>query len=132
MRENMGQDWQEESVIGSAFTSARVVGRPPPAGQLTDSGAPGSGRVDTKGSSCATRRRRFGDGAGGWAGLAAWRQVELGVRERLLDRRNTRGVTHLALLDAVFGSEVLRLVPPPPGVPAQILGVLGDPRRAMP
>jgi hypothetical protein len=50
--------------------------------------------------------------AEGFGHLSAWRQVELGVLKSLLNRRNARGVTRLALLDAVFGSDVLRLLPP--------------------
>ena len=41
---------------------------------------------------------------------AARRQVELGVLERLLDRRNAGGVARLALLDGGLGVDVLRLL----------------------
>ena len=56
------------------------------------------GRRRLKSRSVGSPRRRSG----------ARRQVELGVLERLLDRRNAGGVTRLALLDADLGIETLR------------------------
>jgi len=78
------------------------------------------GRRRLKSRSVGRPRRRSG----------ARRQVELGVLERLLDRRNAGGVTRLALLDADLCIETLRCSAQPP-ILVEIGFVLGNKRLAI-
>src|SRR5216684_992399 len=60
----------------------------------------------------------------------ARRQVELGVLERLLDRRNAGSIARLALLDADLCGETLRWFSQSP-ILVEIGLVLGNQRRAV-
>jgi hypothetical protein len=104
------QRWESLGNLGSAKSDAAGIAYAIERDWLIISGGLHSvsltkdGRRRLKSRSVGRPRRRSG----------ARRQVELGVLERLLDRRNAGGVTRLALRDADLGIETLRRSAQPP------------------